>query len=68
MAELTREKQLRAALAEAIEYATKGHIPAEAVKRWHALLDLTEESNFHLNAVELGAPLKEPDEERSIEP
>jgi hypothetical protein len=66
MAELNpHEKQLREALAQAIQFATCGHVPAEIVKGWHALLDDAEATNYHLNAVEMGAPLKAPDETRS---
>jgi hypothetical protein len=64
MPEATREKQVRAALAEAIEYLKamgEQHVPREVIQRWHALLDLTEEANYHYNAVYLGAPLTDRD-------
>ena len=62
MPEHTREEQLQLALAEAMAYiqGMGGSLPPQVRSQWLELLD-AEESNFHYNAVYLGAPLSNAD-------
>jgi hypothetical protein len=56
----TREEQLQVALAEAMAYiqGLGGGLPPQVQRHWLELLD-AEETNFHYEAVHLGAPLKD---------